>query len=157
MKLDQNLNKIEIGKAEVLKEGKDLLLLAVGSMVKPAENAAEILEKEGISASVINARFIKPLDEELIIEYVKKNNKIITIEEQALKGGFGSAVLELLNDRGIKNYELKRMGIPDNFVLHGDQDEMRSEYNLDQQGIIELSLKFLNKRPEVDLWPKKNA
>ena len=157
VKLDQNLNKIEIGKAEVLKEGKDLLLLAVGSMVKPAENAAEILEKEGISASVINARFIKPLDEELIIEYVKKNNKIITIEEQALKGGFGSAVLELLNDRGIKNYELKRMGIPDNFVLHGDQDEMRSEYNLDQQGIIELSLKFLNKRPEVDLWPKKNA
>ena len=157
VELDQSLNNIEIGKGEVLKEGKDLLLLAVGSMVKPAEDAAKILEKEGISVSVINARFIKPLDEELITEYIKKNKNVITLEEQALMGGFGSAVLELLNEKDIKNYDLKRIGIPDNFVLHGDQNKMRSEYKLDQKGIVETSLEFLNKRPEVDLWPKKNA
>ena len=157
VKLDQNLSSLEIARGEVIKEGEDLLLLAIGSMVKPAEEAAKELEKQGVSASVINSRFVKPLDENLITQYISKNKNVITIEEQALMGGFGSAVLEFLNESDLHDYNLKRMGIPDNFVLHGGQEEMKAKYGLNKKGIVNTALQFLNKGSEVDLCPKKNA
>lgn len=157
VELDEDLKELSIGKGEVLKEGDGLLFLAVGSMVDPVLKAAENLEEKGISASVINARFIKPLDQKLLVKYMKKCQNVITVEEHVLMGGFGSAVLELINEKGLNNVNLKRIGIPDEFVLHGGQDEMRSYHNLDLEGITEISLDFLDKRPGVDLWPKKNA
>ncbi|MGM0409312.1 MAG: 1-deoxy-D-xylulose-5-phosphate synthase [Bacillota bacterium] len=155
--LDNKLKELEIGKGEVLKEGEDVLLLAIGSMVYPSLKAAKSLEEKGISATVINARFVKPLDEELIEEYIRKTKAIITLEEQALKGGFGSAVLELISDKNIENVKIKRIGLPDHFILHGGQQKMRSKYNLDKEGIVKEVFDFLNNRPEVRVWPKKNV
>lgn len=128
------LMQIPAGKAEVLINGSDLAVIALGTMVYPAKEAVEKLGAEGISAALVNARFVKPLDEELIAGLAKKTGRIITIEENALQGGFGSAILELLEERGIK-CEVKRIGVPDEFVEHGGQEELRARYGLDAKGI----------------------
>ncbi|HBR21808.1 MAG TPA: 1-deoxy-D-xylulose-5-phosphate synthase, partial [Nitrospiraceae bacterium] len=109
----------DIGKAEILKEGSDMALIAIGNAVHPALGAAERLEKEGIKASVINARFIKPLDKELISSIAKNIKRMLTIEENMIAGGFGSAVLEYLNSVDIPDIKIKILGIPDEFVEQG--------------------------------------
>ena len=138
------LSKVPIGKAEVLREGQDLLILALGASVYPALEAAEELEKQGFSATVVNARFIKPLDEHLILSLAAQHGRILTVEENVLAGGFGSAVLELLADRDLFGVTVKRLGIPDLFVEHGTQGVLRKKYDLDAAGILKHALTILS-------------
>ena len=133
--LSQPLNKIPIGKAEILRDGSDAALLAIGSTCYPALEAAHRLEKQGLKIAVVNSRFVKPLDEDSIVSIVKKTDKIITVEENALQGGFGSAVLELLEQYGISEGKARRVGIPDEFVEHGSQNELRAILGIDADGI----------------------
>jgi 1-deoxy-D-xylulose-5-phosphate synthase len=137
------LSKIPMGKAELLKEGEDLLILAVGASVYPALKAAGDLEKRGFSATVVNARFIKPLDENLILTLAASHGRVLTVEENVVAGGFGSAVLELLADQGLFGVAVKRLGIPDTFVEHGSQDILRQKFGLDADGILKGALEIL--------------
>lgn len=125
---------IPFGSSEVLREGKDALILAIGTMVAPALEAAVSLEKSGIRAGVINCRFIKPLDEALIMKAAACAGAVITVEEHALAGGFGSAVAELLADRGL-SVPIRRIGVPDEFIEHGTQQELRAMLGLTSDGI----------------------
>jgi 1-deoxy-D-xylulose-5-phosphate synthase len=134
--LDDELKNLEIGKGEVLKDGSELAIIAIGSTVGPALAAAKMLSAEGRSIKVINARFVKPLDEELILQTAAAINKIITVEENMLRGGFGTAVLELLAEKGVTGVSVKRLGIPDEFVRHASQTQQRHQYGLDEYGII---------------------
>jgi 1-deoxy-D-xylulose-5-phosphate synthase len=136
VKRDATLLAIDIGKGEVLREGGHVVILAIGSTVYPAVRAAEKLEAIGIHAAVINSRFLKPLDEELICHWAKKTKKILTVEENVRQGGFGSAVLELLQERGLSSVEVKRLGLPDQFVEHGPQSLLRTKYGIDEEGIM---------------------
>lgn len=123
------------GQGEVMREGEDMVILCVGPLVYAALEAAEQLEKERRSAAVINCRFVKPLDEELILEWAEKTQRVVTLEENVLAGGFGSAVLELLAAHGFRG-EIIRIGIPDCFVEHGDPEILRHKYGLDAEGIV---------------------
>lgn len=128
---------LEIGRSEVLREGGDINILAYGSMVYPALEAAEELEKQGIEAGVINARFVKPLDTELILALAQSSKVIVTVEESYLAGGFGSAVMELLEANSmLDSVRLVRMGVPDTIVTHGDPKLLCAKYGLDADGIL---------------------
>ncbi len=133
---------INIGEWEILREGKDVCILAMGSMVYPSLDASKILGKNGISAAVINARFIKPMDEKLLEKISKRFKKIVTVEENAIKGGFGSAVLEFFEQRKIKK-DVLRIGIPDRFIEHGPRDRLLYEIGLTKEGISERVKMFL--------------
>jgi 1-deoxy-D-xylulose-5-phosphate synthase len=148
------LSKIPIGKAEVLREGEDLLILAVGASVYPALKAAENLGKQGFSATVVNTRFIKPLDENLILTLAAAHGRLLTVEENVAAGGFGSAVLELLADRDLFGVAVKRLAIPDSFVEHGSQDVLRQKYGLDADGILKGALELLEQptRKKKVVW-----
>ncbi|MEW6003090.1 MAG: 1-deoxy-D-xylulose-5-phosphate synthase, partial [Nitrospirota bacterium] len=115
----------DMGDAEILKNGADIALIAIGGSVCPAFLAAERLEKDGVSVMVVNARFVKPLDRHLLFSVISNIKKIITIEENVLAGGFGSAVLEFFNEMEIHNVMVRRLGIPDEFVEQGKQGELR--------------------------------
>ncbi|HEX9920447.1 MAG TPA: 1-deoxy-D-xylulose-5-phosphate synthase, partial [Candidatus Methylomirabilis sp.] len=128
VRMEGSLQSIAIGKGELLREGEDLVILAIGSTVYPAFHAAKRLEGEGIRAAVINSRFLKPLDGELICHWAKRTGRVLTVEENILEGGFGSAVLELLQEEGLSSIEVKRLGIPDLFVEHGPQSLLRAKY-----------------------------
>lgn len=133
--LSEELRSLPVAKGEVLKDGSDVAVLALGVTVFPALAAAKRLSSENISVSVINARFVKPLDEDLIVQMAAKTRHLVTVEENVLSGGFGSAVLELLANRGITGVSVKRLGIPDEFVEHATQAELRGQYGLDEEGI----------------------
>ena len=135
--VDYRLPVLPFGRGELLREGEDLVILAVGPLVYQALEAAEQLSMKGKEAAVINCRFVKPLDEELILEWSNRTKRVITIEENVIAGGFGSAVLELLADRGF-NGEAARMGIPDSFLGHGAPDLLCRSIGLDAAGIIDL-------------------
>uniref|UniRef100_UPI0005CB89A4 1-deoxy-D-xylulose-5-phosphate synthase n=1 Tax=Syntrophaceticus schinkii TaxID=499207 RepID=UPI0005CB89A4 len=135
--VDYRLPVLPFGRGELLREGEDLVILAVGPLVYQALEAAEQLSMKGKEAAVINCRFVKPLDEELILEWSNRTKKVITIEENVIAGGFGSAVLELLADRGF-NGEAARMGIPDSFLGHGAPDLLCRSIGLNAAGIIDL-------------------
>jgi len=130
------------GKAEILREGTEIAFIALGGTVFRALSVAERLEKEGIDAMVINARFAKPLDRDLISVVAAVVPRIVTIEENALRGGFGSSVLETLNEMGIQNVKVKCIGIPDGFLEHAQQRELRKKYGLDEEGIYLTALSF---------------
>ncbi len=132
--LKDNFHLIEIGKSEKLREGKDVALLAVGTMVNYSLKAAEILESEGISCEVINMRFVKPPDFDRLNDVSKRFNKIITLEENSLAGGFGSSVAEYFADNNYKN-DLLRIGLPDKFIEHGTQQELHHILGIDPEGI----------------------
>jgi 1-deoxy-D-xylulose-5-phosphate synthase len=131
----KEISKIEIGKGEVLKEGSDLAIVAIGSRVYPSLKAGFRLEKEGISATVINARFVKPLDTHLLIETAKKFPLIVTVEEGISEGGFGSAVRELIGNYGIPT-RIISLGIKDGVVPLGDSESLLRIYGLDEEGIF---------------------
>jgi len=146
---DQELKCLEIGKAEVLEEGEDIMLLAIGSMVYPALQAARLLrEKEGIKASVVNARFLKPLDVTLIEALVKKAGRMLTIEENVLPGGFGSAVLESLTDLEVLpgGIQIERMGLPDVIIRQGKMSAVRARYGLSADSIAAKALQMARNR-----------
>jgi 1-deoxy-D-xylulose-5-phosphate synthase len=137
---------LNIGQAELLRSGSDVALIALGHTVLPALSAATLLEAAGISAAVVNARFVKPMDAKLICSVAEEAKRVVTIEENILAGGFGSAVLELLHDRELEDIHVKRCGIPDAFVEQGRQDELRKKYLLDQEGIYQTALSVLKER-----------
>ena len=128
---------IEIGKAEVLREGADGVLLAYGAMVYRCLHAAEKLGEKGIEVTVVNARFAKPLDKALILDLVRNHKLIVTVEDHALMGGFGSAVLELVTEEREDAGKVVRMGIPDRFMEHGSRNLILKNIGLDEDGIAD--------------------
>jgi len=141
--LATELHQLPIGKAEIIRQGKDMAIIAIGSTVMPSLEAAEHLAFLGIDAMVVNARFAKPLDTELILDAANYTRKMVIVEENVLSGGFGAAVLELLERAGASDVKVKRLGIPDEFVTHGKQDFLRCLYHLDALGIARECVDFL--------------
>jgi 1-deoxy-D-xylulose-5-phosphate synthase len=135
-KREMPLKTLDIGKGEVLREGQEVLILAIGSTVYPSLRAAERLAEVGIQAAVINSRFLKPLDGNLLCGWAKRIGRVLTVEENVLQGGFGSSVLELFQERGLISIQMKRLGIPDVFVEHGPQALLREKYGIDENGIL---------------------
>ena len=134
--LEDPIDPLPLGKAAVRRSGADLLILAIGRPVNAALSAAEQLAADGTSATVIDARFVKPLDVELIVRLARDIPRIITIEEHVRQGGFGSAVLECLADSGVTGWRLKRLAVADTFVEHGPQQLLRARYGLDAAAIV---------------------
>ena len=135
--MDEALQVLPLGKAEVLQEGDKVTLLALGSMVHIAEQAAERLQAElGITPTVINARFAKPLDSDTILQYAGQDTLLVTLEEQAVTGGFGSAVLELYNQHGIDARNVLTIGIADSFVQHGNTARLKEMQGLDVESVV---------------------
>ena len=136
VEISEPMHSLPIGKAEVLREGKDVCLWAIGSMVQSALQAADKLAERGISAGVVNMRFAKPLDEELLLEHAVQYGKIVTLEEGVLQGGVGSAVLETLNAaKMLQKCQVLTLGITDEFVLHGDKKLLFKDLGLDVETI----------------------
>lgn len=130
-----NPTPIPVGKGKMRAEGKDILIVALGSMMGPAIEAARMLSLEGISAAVLDPRFVKPLDRDLILEKAAAVGKVLTVEEGVLAGGFGSSILELLADEGLQHVKVVRLGIPDQFVQHGPREELLEGLGLTAEGI----------------------
>jgi 1-deoxy-D-xylulose-5-phosphate synthase len=139
--IDRKYQKIPIGQSETLREGKDLLILALGNMVYPSMEAAAKLEKEGLSVGVVNCRFAKPLDPRLG-ELSTSIGRVLVVEENIRQGGLGGAVLELFSDLGIVNVHMRRIGLPDKFVEHGASPLLRKIYGLDTTGILKEARDF---------------
>ena len=132
--LKKGFDLIEIGKSERLRDGEDVALLAVGSMVDYAIQAADILKDQGIDSEIINMRFVKPLDYKLLDVIAEKHSKIVTLEENTLMGGFGSGVLEYFAEKSYKN-DVLRIGLPDHFIEHGTQGELHKHLEIDPESI----------------------
>jgi 1-deoxy-D-xylulose-5-phosphate synthase len=143
-KLENQDVPIPIGKGEVLKKGDDVVIFAIGRSANEALSAHAMLKEHNISATVVNCRFVKPLDAELIGSLSRKIPRIITIEENVRQGGFGSAILECLADQEITGFRLKCIGIPDTFVEHGTQEFLRSKYCVDASAIFNAAKKLMN-------------
>ena len=142
--ITEPMHELPIGKAEVLREGKELCFWAIGSMVQSAVQAADKLKEQGIDAGVVNMRFAKPLDKELLIEHAKRYGKIVTLEEGVLAGGVGSEVLEILDDAGLlQQCVVLRLGIPDEFVTHGDKKLLFRDLGLDTDAIVQKAAAFV--------------
>jgi len=131
---------IEIGKAEVLRAGRDLVIAAIGATVGPAIEAAEELAQQGVDCTVVNARFVKPLDTELFVRLLSDVPWLITVEDHMLQGGFGSALLEQMAAAGLSGVSTRCLGLPDRFVTHGTQAELRTLCGIDARSIVEAGL-----------------
>jgi 1-deoxy-D-xylulose-5-phosphate synthase len=140
------IDSIPIGRAELLREGDDILILAIGNTVKPSLDASALIADAGINASVINARFVKPLDTGLILDQVRRIKKVITVEENAVAGGFGSSVLEEIAKADIDGVKLKILGIPDRFIEQGSQNALRKTLGIDAEGIARKALQLSGKK-----------
>jgi len=140
--LDEDIRPLPMGKGEILTEGDDLLILAIGSTVHEALQANQVLTQDGIASTVVNCRYVKPLDIDLIASLAGRIPRIITVEENVRQGGFGSAVLESLNDGGVDGYSLIRIGISDAFVEHGPQKLLRSKWGIDASAIVKTAKKL---------------
>lgn len=136
IKMDEKLQAIPIGSWEVLRDGHDIAILTFGTTIPMALEVADIMQKQGVSVKVINARFIKPLDESMMHRLLKANMPILTIEEAVLQGGFGSAILEFAHDHGYQKAAIERMGIPDRFIEHGSVDKLLEEIGLTTQHAV---------------------
>lgn len=145
--LERELKTIPIGKAETLRLGKHAAILAVGSMVQPALDAAERLSELGIEATVVNARFVKPLDAELIQRTALETGRIVTVEDHVYHGGFGSAVIELLAERGLEGVKVKSLAIADEFVEHGPIPVLWERYGLNEAGVVRAAQELLAEVP----------
>ena len=143
--LDEETAVLPIGQGEVLHDGTDLAIVALGATVHPALAAARRLAEEGIGVRVINARFIKPLDAELLLATAAATDKMLTVEENVLAGGFGSAVLELFAENGVAGVQVRRLGIRDRFVEHATQAELRAIHGIDEAGILAAAGEMLRR------------
>ena len=141
--------KIEIGKGELIKPGKDVAILAIGNMVQNSIKASELLSQNGINAEVINMRFIKPFDLELLKDVFERFKHIITVEDNTIIGGFGSAVSEFASQYGYKN-DLLLHGLPDRFIEHGKPEELHADLKLDPEGIFEVVSEFLKEKIKIE-------
>jgi 1-deoxy-D-xylulose-5-phosphate synthase len=150
--IDAEPKLLEIGKAEILRDGGEIAIVAYGSMVHPSLQAAENLAKEKIETTVVNARFVKPLDAPLLLALAQTKRLIVTVEEAYLAGGFGSAVLELLEENGLQDkVRVVRMGIPDRLVTHGDPKLLLAKYGLDADGI------YMRVKESIDVLDDRRA
>jgi 1-deoxy-D-xylulose-5-phosphate synthase len=156
--MDKELKTLEIGRAELLRAGGDIAIVAIGHTVLPALHAAEELARLGIDAAVVNARFVKPLDRELLRSVVTGVPNLITVEDHALAGGFGSAVLEFLTAEDI-HVRVRRLGVPDRFIPHGTQDELRKLCGFDKESITQTALQMvrLDRKKSREGWERGSA
>ena len=156
---DRPPQTLEIGKAELLRDSNngEVAIIAYGSMVHPSLKAAEQLAKEGIETTVVNARFVKPLDAGLLLAIARTKRLIVTVEEAYLAGGFGSAIMELLEENGLQDkVRVLRMGVPDRLVMHGDPKLLLAKYGLDADGIytrVKEGIEFLEERRARGMRP----
>jgi len=155
VELDTKLHEIPIGKWEILRYGKDVAILAVGAMVAPALEAAQELASSNIEATVVNARFAKPLDSGLLTDLARRLKRLVTVEENTLSGGFGSSVAKLLQDSKVYDAQVKSLGIPDEFVEQGTQAVLRAKYGLDVKGITQQVLTLFPERESGSLLEVK--
>jgi 1-deoxy-D-xylulose-5-phosphate synthase len=149
--LPKNLEKLAIGKGVLLRPGRQVLLLPVGNRVYPALEAAEGLAKVGIDAAVINPRFVKPLDADLLCEWAGRTGRVVTIEDNVRAGGFGSAVLELLSRRGLHTVQTAILGHPDSFIEHGPPSLLWKNSGIDAPAIITAVIKLLGQGSPANL------
>lgn len=126
---------LETNQAEIIKNGKDLSIIAIGKMVERAVEASNILEKQGKQVEVINARFLKPIDKENIIKSITKTKKVVTIEDNIVKCGLGSEIENIIIEKGLKDIAFKKYGYPDEFVKHGSVGEIEKKYGLDAESL----------------------
>jgi 1-deoxy-D-xylulose-5-phosphate synthase len=145
--LDPEAHALPIGEGELLEPGTDLVLVAYGTMVAAARAAAKLLTGSGFSAAVINARFAKPLDERLIVEWARRTGRVATLEEGALPGGFGDAVLEVVSQIPRTPIRTLRFGIPDRFFDHGTRDSLLRQAGLDATSIALTIERWLKEEP----------
>ncbi len=148
-KIKEGFKQIPLDRWEVLREGKDLLILATGSMVYPALEASSELSSEGIETEVVNCRVLKPLDEKCLLSSLKRFDRAITVEENALNGGFGSAVAEYVLEKGLGKIHLRRMGIPDKFIQHGNRKMLLNILGLDKEGIVKAVKEMIKSKEKV--------
>ena len=148
VKMDEELYELPVGKGEILRYGEDAAIIALGASVAPAVQAADELAQKGIEATVVNARYAKPLDAELILDVAGRIKRIVTVEENIIIGGFGSNVLELVEESGMCDLQITCIGVPDEFVEHGSQTILRSKLGLDALGIAARIL---------DMFPERKA
>ena len=141
--LESPVAALPVGKAEILKNGDDVAILALGRCVSEGLKAHARLAEHGVRATVVNCRFVKPIDVDLIAGVARRIPRIITVEENVRQGGFGSAVLEALNDQGITHVAVERLGVPDIFVEHGSPDVLRAKYGLDADGIVKAAARLM--------------
>lgn len=144
--LKDHLAPIVLGKSEVIYEGQQIALIAVGNMVEEAENAYSVLAEEGIYITLVNARFVKPLDEEMLLHLAHTHDVVITLEEHVINGGYGEAVAAYYGQKGICNFTVHNMAIPDIFVEHGSVRELRKRLNIDAQSVVEVVKSYSRKR-----------
>ncbi len=149
--------KLPLGVSEVLKNGSDILIVAIGSSVQPSMDASSVLESMGIKPCVINARFIKPLDSAVISSLAQEIKCVLTVEENVIEGGFGSAVLENLSALNINNLKIKRLGLPDIFLEHGPQTLLREQVGLDANGIVRAALSMVDKAKSLKTGKDKTS
>ena len=142
---DDEIRELPIGKSEILKKGEDILIIAIGNSVEPAIAASDLLAEAGIKASVINARFVKPLDTDTLMSHAREIKCVLTVEENAVAGGFGSSVLEELTMAGIQRVKFRILGLPDRFIEHGSQALLRKQLGLDAEGIAREALTLIDK------------
>ena len=157
--LDKDMKTLEIGKAEILRQGGDVVIAAIGHTVLPALKAAEELAPLGIDASVVNARFVKPLDKNLFRDLLTRVPRLITVEDHVVTGGFGSGLIEFLADEGFTGVEVKRLGVPDRFIPHGTQDELRKMCGFDKDAIAQATLQLVRrgKKRSREGWERGSA
>ena len=142
VEISEEFKELEVGKGEIISKGKSIAMLTVGLMVDYSAKAIEILKNEEIDPTLVNMRFIKPLDTDLLDQLVKEHDVIVTLEESSLVGGFGSAVLEYFAEKGYKNSVL-RIGLPDSFVEHGTQAQLHEILEIDPKGIAKKIKQFV--------------
>jgi 1-deoxy-D-xylulose-5-phosphate synthase len=147
VQMDAVPTALPVGKGELMKDGSEVAIVAIGVSVWQAMQAAERLSKEGISTAVVNARFVKPLDQELIVDVAKRVRYVVTVEEGCKMGGFGSAVLEALSDARITDVTTKVLGLPDWYIEQGPQDLLRERYGLTAEGIYQSVKELVGKAP----------
>jgi 1-deoxy-D-xylulose-5-phosphate synthase len=157
--MDVEMRSLEIGRAELLRDGTDVVIAAIGHTVNYALNAARDLAQLGINAAVVNARFVKPLDKNVLRQLLSRIPNLITVEDHAVTGGFGSAVLEFLADEGISDLRVKRLGVPDRFVPHGTQDQLRKLCGFDKDAIAQATLQLVRrgKKRSREEWERGSA
>ncbi|HVO96023.1 MAG TPA: transketolase C-terminal domain-containing protein, partial [Terriglobales bacterium] len=157
--LDEATKQLAIGQAELLRDGTDVVIAAVGQTVIPAFRAAEDLAPLGINAAVVNSRFVKPLDKDLFRSLLLRVPRVITVEDHVIAGGFGGALIEFLADDGITGVEVKRLGVPDRFIPHGTQDELRKMCGFDKDAIAQSALQMVrrSKKKSREGWERGSA
>ncbi|HEY2920538.1 MAG TPA: transketolase C-terminal domain-containing protein, partial [Candidatus Binatia bacterium] len=159
VKLDAEVTSLEIGKGELLRDGTDVVIAAIGQPAIPALRAAQDLVPLGINAAVVNARFVKPLDRDLFRDLLSRVPRVITVEDHVIGGGFGGALVEFLADEGISGVSVKRLGVPDRFIPHGTQDELRKICGFDKDAIAQAALQMARraKKKSREGWERGSA